>query len=94
MGWKTGHARLTPEEAKAHLLAIADERSATSLVGRYPLRALVIALAAGFLVAKTARFWAMAGSGGMWLVQQIIPLPMKARQTPLDRLKAHTRRRR
>ncbi len=93
MGWKSGRARLTPEEARAQLLSIADELGGTSLIGRYPLRSLAIALAAGFLFSKTLRLWSMAGRSAVWLLGQVIPLPIRPPQTALDKLKARARRR-
>ncbi len=92
MGWQAGHARLTPEEARAQLLALAGEPPGPSVLARHPFRALGIALAAGFLFARTARLWSAAGSGGLWLLQQVIPLPLKPRSTPLDKIKARARR--
>lgn len=93
MGWQTGRARLTSEEARAQLLAIGQERSSTSLISRYPLRSLAIALAAGFLFARTIRFWSFVGSGGSWLLKRALPLSMfKPPDTALTRLQAHARR--
>jgi hypothetical protein len=92
MGWKTGHARLTPEEAKAQLLTIAQERSSPSLFGRYPWRILAAALVGGFLVSRMTRLRPLAAIGAMWLVKKVVPLPGKSPSTGLDRLKARARR--
>ncbi len=91
MDWKTSHARLTPEEARAQLLALLGEPTGPSIIGRHPYRALAIALATGFLFAKTVRLWSAAGSGGLWLIQRVLPLPFKPRATALDRIKARAR---
>jgi hypothetical protein len=92
MDWQIRHTGLTPEEAKARLLALAEERSCALLVARNPWHAVGIAAAAGFLLAMTPRFWSRAGSGGMCLIQRIVPLLLKPRVTALDRLKARARR--
>jgi hypothetical protein len=83
---------LTPEQAKAQLLAIAAEPGVTSLIDRYPFRALAIALAAGFLFARTIGFWPMAGRGAMWLVERLVPLPARPKDTALEKLRARVRR--
>jgi hypothetical protein len=92
MDWQTRHAGLTPEQAKARLLALVEESSAPSVIARHPWYALAIALAGGFFLARTARFWCRVGSGGMCLVQQIVPLLLAPRNTALDDLKARARR--
>lgn len=92
MGWKTGHARLSPEEAKAQLLAIAQERRSSSIFGRYTWRILGGALVAGFLFARVTRLRPLAAVSAMWLVKKVVPFPSRSSSSGLDRLKARTRR--
>jgi uncharacterized protein (DUF1684 family) len=91
--WKGRDARLTAEEARARLRAIVQKDGSPSLVARHPLSALAIALAAGFFVCTTARYWPPAGRGVMWLLGCALPSVCAPTDTPLEKLKARIRRR-
>ncbi len=101
MGGKGRRARLTPEQAKARLLAMVGGRgggspaaggAASSLIMRHPLESLAIAMAAGFFVCRTAGFWSTAGRGAIWLLGHVLPLACPPADTPLEQLKARVRR--
>lgn len=91
MDRQTRDARLTPREAKSQLLSLAQESGPLSLVQRYPVRALLVAVAAGLLFSKTTWLWRKAGGGGLWFLQQF--LKPAAPPSVLDRVRARTYRR-
>lgn len=93
MGWKTRNQGLTPQEARAQLLAISQESARVSFVSSNPLRAVLLAFAAGFVISKSAPLLRWAGQTGWSLASQFL-LPQAGPSSPtLERLRARTYRR-
>jgi hypothetical protein len=91
--WKTRHQGLSPEEAKAQLLAISQECRSLSFVGRNPLTAVVLALLAGIAVTRAAPLLGWAGRAGWSIASQFLLPQAPPAPSALERIRERTYRR-
>lgn len=93
MDWKTRDKGLTTQEAKAQLLAISQESGPIPLISGNPLRAVLIALAAGFVVSRFAPTFRWAGQAGWSLASQFLIPQGSPSPSALERLRLRAYRR-